>query len=39
LAPTMMDLIIGGDTDNKVYAIHAPDIIQMLFEHAGINLV
>jgi len=39
LAPTMMDLIIGGDTDSKVYTIHAPDIIQMLFEHAGINLV
>ena len=35
----MMDLIIGGDTDSIVYTIHAPDIIQMLFQHAGINLV
>jgi len=39
LAPAMMDLIIGGDTDGKVYAIHTPDVIQVLFEYVGINLV
>ena len=39
LAPNLVNLIMGAGDKSTVYAIHAPDIIQTIFEHAGINLV
>jgi len=39
LAPNMMDLIIGGNIKSKIYTIHTPAVIQMLFEQVGISLI
>jgi len=39
LAPIMINWIIGNDTKSNFYAINPPAVIQMLFEHSGINLI
>ena len=38
LAPGMMTLMMGGNAEGKIYALHPPAVIQMLFEYAQINL-
>jgi len=37
VAPTMVGLIMGTDIKSKVYIIHVPAVIQVLFEHSEIN--
>jgi len=38
VAPAMVDLIVGGGGENKVYAVNPPLAIQTLFQHAELDL-
>lgn len=38
VAPIMMDLVIGVNKKGTVFAVNPPPVIQLIFDHAGINL-